>query len=178
MKIIVLLSLFMLVACGSETDTSDLEVFVAETAAKPRGRIPPMPEFTPYSAFVYGASALRSPFKSPVVFEEMANRFATLVDAPDESRSKEALENYTLGELTLVGTLSKAQNDELKALIQTSTGNVHVVQVGQYMGKNHGKIMSVTDTQLDLIEVVPNGSGGWITRPHSMGLKESAEGDK
>lgn len=168
----------MLVACGSETDTSDLEAFVAETAAKPRGRIPPMPEFTPYSAFVYGASALRSPFKSPVVFEEMANRFATLVDAPDESRSKEALENYTLGELMLVGTLSKAENDELKALIQTSTGNVHVVQVGQHMGKNHGKIMSVTDTQLDLIEVVPNGSGGWITRPHSMGLKESAEGDK
>lgn len=178
MKVILWLSLILLTACGAVTDTSDLESFIAETDAKPRGRIPPMPEFTPYSAFVYGASALRSPFRSPVMFEEIASRLATLVDAPDETRPKQALENYTLGELTLVGSLSKVENGDLKALVQTSAGNVHVVQVGQYLGKNHGKIISINDTQLDLIEVVPNGSGGWITRPHSMGLKESAEGGK
>ncbi len=177
MKKIVFISFIFLTACFGGTDINDLEVFVADTTAKPRGKIKPLPEFQPYSAFVYGASALRSPFESPVVFDEMASRYATLVEAPDNSRRKGPLESYSLGELSLVGTLSKGEEGQLNALIQTSAGNVHVVQTGQYLGKNHGRILKILESQLDLMEVVPNGSGGWISRPHSMGLRESA-GDK
>ncbi len=176
MKKLVFISFIFLSACYGGSDVADLEVFVADTTAKPRGRIKPLPEFQPYSSFVYGSSALRSPFESPVVFEEMASQYATQVQAPDSARRKDPLERYALGELTLVGTLSKGESTELNGLIKTSTGNVHVVQVGQYMGKNNGRILNILDAQLDLIEVVPNGSGGWISRPHSMGMKESAGG--
>jgi len=178
MKILVLISFIFLTACYGGSDVDDLEVFVADTTAKPRGRIKPLPEFQPYSTFVYGASALRSSFESPVAFEEMASRYATQVEAPDSLRRKQPLERYSLGELSLVGTLSKGEDDDLKALIQTAGGNVHVVNVGQYMGKNNGRILNILDSQLDLIEVVPNGSGGWISRPHSMGMKDSAGGEK
>ena len=177
MRKIVLLSFIFLAACSDGTNVADLEQYVADVAAKPRGRIQPLPEFKPYSAFIYSASAMRSPFESPAAFEEMSGRFAESVDAPDASRRKGALERYPIGELDLVGTLSKAEGD-LNALIQTSTGNVHMVKLGEYMGKNHGRIMNITDAKIDLIEVVPNGNGGWISRPHSMGLKESAGSEK
>ncbi|EAT12424.1 pilus assembly protein PilP [Bermanella marisrubri] len=174
MKKLVISSLVLLTACSSGTDTDDLQSFVSETLNTQRGRIQPLPEFQPYSAYVYSASALRSPFESPVVFEEMASQMDNAVDAPDESRRKEPLERYTLGELTLVGTLSKSESGALKALIKTFSGSVHTVEEGNYMGKNHGRIINISESKVDLIEVVPNGSGGWISRPHSMGLQASA----
>lgn len=173
MKKLVLLSFIFLSACTGGTDVADLEQFVADTTAKPRGRIKPLPEFKPYSAFIYSASAMRSPFESPVAFEEMAGRFEDNVGAPDLNRGKGPLERYSIGELNLVGTLAKSEGD-LNALILTSSGNVHMAKLGDYMGRNHGRIVNILDAKIDLVEVVPNGNGGWISRPHSMGLKESA----
>ena len=174
MKNLVFISFIFLTACFGGGDISDLEVFVADTTAKPKGRIKPLPEFQPYSSFVYGASGLRSPFESPVAYSEMATNVASMVNAPDAARRKDVLERYPLGELSLVGTLSKGENASLSALVKTISGSVHVVTAGQYMGKNNGRILNISEAQLDLIEVVPNGSGGWISRPHSLGLNESA----
>ena len=174
MRILVFISFIFLTACFGSAETTDLEEFVADTTAKPKGRIKPLPEFQPYSSFVYGASGLRSPFESPIVYSEMVTNVAAMVEAPDQTRRKGILERYPLGELALVGTLSKGEQSMLAALIRTTSGSVHVVQAGQYMGKNNGRILNVSESQLDLIEVVPNGSGGWISRPHSLGLTESA----
>ena len=85
MKKLILLSFLFLTACSGGTNVADLEQYVADVAAKPRGRIQPLPEFKPYSAFIYSASAMRSPFESPAAFEEMSGRFAESVDAPDAS---------------------------------------------------------------------------------------------
>ena len=177
MKKLLLLSIILLAAC-SDSNVTDLEEFIAQTTAKPKGRIAPLPEFKPYSAFIYSASALRSPFESPVAFEEMTNVVDDTVDAPNQSRPKQALERYNLSELSLVGTLSKDIDGELKGLVKTQAGNVHMVEKGHYMGKNHGRIVVINDHKLELIEVVPNGNGGWISRPQSMGIDQSAEGEK
>lgn len=173
MKKLLLLSVIFLTAC-SDSNVADLEEFIADTTAKPKGRIAPLPEFKPYSAFVYSASAMRSPFESPVAFEELSRQVDDTVDAPDQGRPKQALERYNLSELSLVGTLSKDADGNLKALVKTMSGNVHVVELGQYMGKNHGRIINIEDSKLELIEVVPNGSGGWISRPQTLGLNQSA----
>lgn len=177
MKKLLLLSVIFLAAC-SDSNTVDLEEFIAQTSAKPKGRITPLPEFKPYSAFIYSASALRSPFESPVAFEELSNRVDDTVEAPDQGRTKEALERYNLNELSLVGTLSKDIDGKLKALVKTQSGNVHLVEENQHMGKNHGRIVNISDSKIEIIEVVPNGSGGWISRPQTLGLNQSAEGDK
>lgn len=171
MKKIILLSSLFLVGCSTGSDINDLEQFVSDTTNKPRGRIQPLPEFKPYSAFIYSASAMRSPFESPMAFQEMTTQVEDTVDAPDKNRRKGALERFPVGELNLVGTLAKEQG-QLNALIKTSEGNVHMVKAGEFMGKNHGRIVNITETKIDLIEVVPNGNGGWISRPHSMGLKD------
>ncbi len=172
MKKIILLSFFLVVGC-SESNIVDLEEYVRETTEKPRGRIKPLPEFKPYSAFVYSASALRSPFNSPVAFQESSNQVLDSVSAPDMDRARQSLEGFPLNELSLVGTLSMNEK-ELKALIKTASGSVHVLEAGQYIGKNNGRVLSVEESRLDIMETVPNGSGGWISRPQTMGIKESS----
>lgn len=172
MKRYLLISLF-LVGCSSGTDTLDLQKFTDEVIAKPRGRIEPLPEFKPYSAFVYSASGMRSPFESPLEMSDAIQIQSSSVNAPNMDRPKQALEYFSLGELELVGTLAK-EAGRLNGLIQTDQGNVHTITVGGYIGKNYGRVIGIKENQLDIIEVVPNGSGGWISRPHSMSLKGAA----
>lgn len=172
MKKIILLSFLFVVGC-SDSNIVDLEEYVRETTDKPRGRIKPLPEFKPYSAFAYSASSLRSPFDSPVAYQELANQSSDSVDAPDSNRAKQPLESYPLNELSLVGTLSKSDSS-LKALVKTSGGSVHVIEAGSYLGKNFGRVIQVAESKLDIIETVPNGSGGWISRPQTMGIKASS----
>jgi len=173
MRVLILTSLIFLVACSGSSDIVDLEEFVASTAEKPRGRIPALPEFKPYSAFIYSASAMRSPFKSPAVFEELIQQKADSVAAPDLNRPKDPLERFALGEVVLVGTIAKENSSELKALLKTASGSVYVAERGHYVGKNNGKIIHVDEAKVDILETVPDGSGGWIARPQSLGFAGS-----
>jgi type IV pilus assembly protein PilP len=172
MKKLILISFVLILGC-SESNYSELESYVRDTSEKPRGRIKPLPEFLPYSAFSYSASALRSPFKSPIAFEENIGHSLDSVEAPDLNRSKQTLEQYPLNELNLVGTLTN-NIQGLKALIKTLSGSVHLLEQGQYIGKNNGRVINVAETKVDIIEIVPNGSGGWISRPQTMGINESS----
>ena len=51
-------------------------------------------------------------------------------------------------------------------------GGVHRVKVGDYLGRNHGKILVIDDSKIDVMEIVPDGEGGWLERPRSLSLKE------
>ena len=57
------------------------------------------------------------------------------------------------------------------ALITESNGSVHRVRVGNYLGQNHGRIVSISDTNVNVVEIVPDGQGGWIERPRSVKVK-------
>lgn len=172
-KILPLMLLMVWLIGCSDSGIRDLETYVSETTAKPRGRIPPLPEFKAYSAFAYSASALRSPFESPIEFAESTLSQQSLVEPPDTNRRKDPLERFTIGELFFVGTISKGSVGGLQALVKTSSGSVITAVEGNYIGKNHGKIMTISDSKIEVIETVKNGSGGWISRPQTLGLKES-----
>jgi type IV pilus assembly protein PilP len=40
------------------------------------------------------------------------------------------------------------------------------------MGQNYGHVSQVTTGEIDLVEMVPNGSGGWMERDASVALGE------
>lgn len=164
----------LLTACSQGSGYSDLDQFMAETRSKPRGFVDPLPEFKAYEAFTYSASDRRSPFEVPVEVQ------LTMVDEqpqsniePDLDRPKEVLENFQLTELNMVGTLRRAeQSSGLFALIKDDTGGIHRVRKGNYMGQNYGRVVGVNETRVELIEIVPNGRGGWVERPRSLSLDE------
>lgn len=157
----------LLAGCGG--DFSDLDAWMADVRAQPSGTIEPIPVFKPYESFTYSAQSLRAPFDVPA---PPSDRFVTGKEVkPDLARAREYLERFNFESLQMVGTL--AQKGTLWALVDDSDGGVHRVRVGNYLGKNHGKIVEVTETGITVEEIVPSGTGGWIARPRTIKLAET-----
>ena len=87
---------------------------------------------------------------------------------PDVNRRKSLLEANALDNLVMRGTLGTSE--ELWALIQTNGGEVYKVKKGNYIGLFHGKIMQVSEQQIEITEIVPDGSGCWVERQNSLSL--------
>ncbi|HLV77178.1 MAG TPA: pilus assembly protein PilP [Marinobacter sp.] len=162
----------LLTACSQGSGFSDLDKFMADTRAKPRGHVEPLPEFKAYEAFNYSASDQRAPFEPPIDVQlTMINEQPVNDVEPDLDRPKEVLENFDLKSLGMVGTLQGADGG-LYALVRDSDGGIHRVRTGNYMGQNYGRVVGVTETRIELVEIVPNGRGGWVERPRSLSLSE------
>ncbi|RMD69616.1 MAG: hypothetical protein D6819_06505 [Gammaproteobacteria bacterium] len=153
--------------CQSHSDPlADLKAYVQSLPAKYKGRIEPLPKFEPFEPYVYHASGLRDPFVPPK--REAPEEAAASGIHPDFNRPKEPLEQFPLDALRMVGTVQK--EGELWALVKAPDGVVHKVQVGQHMGQNYGRIVRITPTSIELVEIVPDGRGGWKERPAKIEL--------
>lgn len=157
-----------LVSCG-DSGFSDLDAFMAEQRARPGGVIEPIPTFKAYEAFAYAATTLRSPFDRPVDIRELAALSSRAAVRPDNNRPKEYLERFTLDSLLMVGSLERAGEDW--TLIKDPDGGIHRVQVGNFLGRDHGRIVEMGDTFFAVIEIVPDGTeDGWVERPRTIEL--------
>ncbi|WP_250656742.1 pilus assembly protein PilP [Alkalimarinus coralli] len=164
----------VLSGCSGGNGFADLDQFMAETKAKPRGKVEPLPEFKAYQSFTYSAANRRDPFSPPidVVLSSVVEEKPESNVKPDFDRPKELLETFGLGSLKMVGTLQRQDENTLWALVSDSEGGIHRVKLGQFLGKNHGRIVAIEESQLELIEIVPNGRGGWLERPRSISLDD------
>jgi len=163
--------LTLLAGCGGSGDLRDLRDYIENTKRRPGKQIEPLPVFRPLPPFSYAAMTLRSPFEKPV--EEQARIKGGKSVTPDVTRAKEYLEGFNIANMAMVGTVSK--DGTLWALIDTGPGaqrSVEPVTIGNYMGRNHGKIISATPSQLELMEIVSDGDNGWVERPRIIKLEE------
>ncbi|MGB5324755.1 MAG: pilus assembly protein PilP [Pseudomonadales bacterium] len=166
-----LIVLALLAGCSS-SDYSDIDKFMAQTRAKPQGVIDPIPIFKPYKAFRYNAAAKRSPFEVPVKVREIASLTLSSDVRPDPKRVKEQLESFNLEGISMVGTLERGGT--LWALVDDGSGAVHQVLNGNYMGKNHGRIVNIYPDSIAIIEIISNGKDSWIERPRTLKLKDNS----
>ena len=166
-----LVMLALLAACSPSKDYSDLNAFMDEVDSRPKGRIEPLPPIETIPPFKYLASNKRSPFEPPVVLKRVDRKDGPKV-TPDFNRVKQYLEQFSIGQLSMVGTL--AQGPVMYALIQDTEGGVHRVQAGDFMGSDHGRIQNVAETAIELIEIVPDGTGGWVERERTVALATGA----
>jgi type IV pilus assembly protein PilP len=171
-RILLLVEILFLVsiisACSSSSEQKDLRDFMTEANKRPRGQIDPLPAFKPYQPFAYGAMTLRSPFEQPSPIDSNAKGGKSV--EPDMNREREYLESFNIASLKMVGTFAKAGG--LWALVDDGQGGVKSVTVGNYMGKNFGKIISTQQTQIEIMEIVSDGSSGWVERPRIVKLEE------
>ncbi|MGE6531114.1 type 4a pilus biogenesis lipoprotein PilP [Pseudomonas sp. NPDC077382] len=163
------LGTLMLTGCGVSGDFDDLRSYMDEVRAKPKGSIEPLPAFLPYEAFTYSAASLRHPFQPPMKIDLTQRQKGTKDIRPDETRVKQFLEEFNIENFVMVGTLAKGEGNY--ALIKGGDG-VHRVKVGDYLGRNHGRIVEISEAEVDVLEIVPDGEGGWLERPRSLTLKE------
>lgn len=158
----------LMTACSASFD--DVQAQMEAIRQKPRGRVEPPPDFTPMPTFTYAAHQLRSPFSPPLGADQQLLSTGKKVE-PDLTRPQEYLERFNLEALRLRGTLQKP-GGPLFALIEDGNGGVQRIKTGNYMGKNQGRVIDITPTQVSLVEIVPDGRDGWVERPRSLTLSE------
>ncbi|MDD5275972.1 MAG: pilus assembly protein PilP [Methylovulum sp.] len=164
---IVLVSL--LAGCSND-NFSDLHKYIQSVKAKPKGAIEPLPEVKPIQPFIFKPDILRDPFK-PINKAELPENSGIAIGngpKPDFQRRKEELEAFPLDALKMVGTV--VMNAKLWALIKATDNTVHRVQLGNYMGKNHGKIIRISMDRIELMEIVPDKPGTWREQQTSLAL--------
>ncbi len=164
---LVLVSL-LLAGCGGE-EFQDLRDFVKNAGKDMRGKIPPPPEVMPYEPFAYNNEAnLPDPFKLRKPKPSPGSRSG--INQPDPDRPKEALEEFPLEGLRMVGYLHR--NKIGYAVIRAPDGKLHRVKAGNYVGLNFGLIQEVTDTETKIKEMVQDSTGDWTERMSSLQLVE------
>ncbi len=158
-----------LVGCDSSGSFADLQTFMDEVRARPKGAIEPMPKEVIYEPFTYVAAALRSPFQPPVKIDFVSQQKGNADVQPDETRVKQFLEGFNIESFVMVGTLSNEAG--VYALIRGGDG-VHRIRMGDYLGGNHGRVVAITAAGVEIIEIVSDGDGGWLERPRTLALQE------
>ncbi len=168
MRLIYFALVLLLAGCGGE-EFQDLRDFVKNSGADMRGKIEPPPEVKPYESFAYNNDKnLPDPFKPHK--PELRSGTAAGVNQPDLERPKEALEEFPLESLKMVGYL--AQNKVGHAVIRAPDNKLYRIKAGNYVGLNFGLVKEVTGTEATIKEMVQDSSGDWTERISTLQLIE------
>ncbi|MES1942698.1 Tfp pilus assembly protein PilP [Salinisphaera sp. PC39] len=158
----------LLAGCGGG-DMSDLRQYVEEVKSRRSSDIKPIPEIKSYEPYTYRPAGRREPFApAPRSREEEEQRAATGI-SPDRDRPREPLEQFPLDSLDMKGTL--VSGGTVYALIRDPEGVVHRVKRGEHMGQNYGEVVDITPSEVKLIEIVPDGMGGYMKRAAEIALE-------
>lgn len=161
----------LLSGCLGGDNQQDLNDFIAETKRRPKKPLEPLPSFEPYEPFTYSAAALRSPFQQPIAEVENIYFSGNSNVKPDFDRNKEFLEDFGINTMKLVGFIE--MKGVLQALIDYGqNGKVFPVRVGNYLGKDHGRIVEINHDTVRVVQIVSDGLSGWVEKPHVLKLSE------
>ena len=163
---LLLLILMTIVATGcQQREKEDLSQFIAQTSRMEAKEIEPLPNIKPVEPFAYNAQEFAEPFNKENLKprQVVSARSGT---GPDTNRRREPLENYPLDSLLMVGTLFR--EDEQRVIIKTPEGAVQTAVVGNYLGQNYGKIISIEENEIVVNEQVLNSAGTWVGRDASI----------
>jgi len=166
---VLLAGLAVLAGCNNDSGFEDLDAYMNEVRLRPPGKIEPTPTFKPNETFTYNASDLRSPFSRQVRVDQAERQKGSRNVRPDPNRVKQYLEGFNIEQFEMVGTIANASGSY--ALLR-GAGGVHRLKVGDYLGRNDGRIVAIGATQVDVVEIVPDGEGAWLERPRTIPLKE------
>lgn len=149
-----LVLVFAIAGCGEAVEST--------APAKPRASAPKKAEATAESApaapdYFYNPAGKRDPFQG------FASRQGTLnalgVEAPP-------LQRYDVEKFTLTGVISAV--DVPRALLVDPEGIGHVVRVGTYVGRNWGKVTSISEDGVVVTEEYQTLDGELVVNPVTL----------
>ena len=153
---------------------ADLQQWMAEQRANTKPRVTPLSEPKQFSPQPYTAENSLEPVNQLKLTQALKRESAQVATnaaliAPEMSRRKEPLEAYPLDVMSMVGSLDKAGVPT--ALLRVDN-LIYQVRVGNYLGQNYGKITRITETSIQLREIVQDATGDWIERSATLDLQE------
>ncbi|MFK8067376.1 MAG: pilus assembly protein PilP [Gammaproteobacteria bacterium] len=165
----------LLGGCISD-DMASLQAYIDEVKSRKGGYIEPLPEIKPAERYLYQSMEKRDPFSSRYKDEEETE--SVVINSEQQrrlhreirERNKEELEQFELDSLRLVGTLE--QSSGLWGIVKDPDGTIYRVKEGNYLGRNYGKILSVSEEKIELREIIKDLQGAWEERQASIALSD------
>lgn len=174
---LVFLSCFVIAlsGCGGG-EHEDIKQWMADSSRNLKENIPPLPELKPFPVVSYDAESQIDPFSALRI--EPERKVGSGANKPDFDRPREQLESFPLESISFIGIVSKTKSKAKYALVKVD-GVVYQVTKGNYMGQNFGRITEMTDTEINLKEIIQDPTGqtaDWVERQMTLQLLEGAQG--
>lgn len=160
--------LVLLSGCQKTEEKDQLVKEIETQKANAVGYIPDAPKIVKRASYDYRSLNIKSPFSDTVSKIKIKKKKETGVK-PDLTREKGILEMQPLSNFYMTGVISSQKDTELQAIVKSSRGKVHLISVGDYIGRENGKIKEITETEIKLEEIVANGQS-WVLRPASISI--------
>jgi type IV pilus assembly protein PilP len=160
-----LLALALLAGCAQDEFT-DLRAFLAQAGQGAQQKLEPLPAVKVKEAFNYDPVELPDPFHPRSMKPSKSGGGVQ----PDLNRPKGPLEQDPLDGLRMVGTLYKG--GQLYALVRRPDNTLYRVTKGDHIGQNFGAILSISESSIEIMEIVQDGAGDWTESKASLALQE------
>lgn len=171
---------FAALLCGCVAkDMSDLDNYASQVLSRKGGEIEPLPPIKPYERYLYRAAELgmRDPFKSFIEEQRKVEQVDQVFDARQQeyanevmTHNREELEGHELDTLRMVGVLENVDN--LWGIVRDPRGTVHRIRVGNYVGRNYGKVINIQEDRIDVREITQDAQGRYEERGATLALSE------
>ena len=171
LKAVPLFAATVLAGCG-DGGLQEVRDWMKEVRAQTPVSIQKISEPKKFEPFTYSGKEELDPYNAAKLSVALAKLQANSSGGikPDLERRKEPLESYPLDSIKMVGTLEKPGLSY--ALLQVDK-TVFQAKVGNYIGQNFGMITKITDTEVELKEIVRDPSGEWTERKAKLELQEN-----
>lgn len=170
-KVLAVITVSMLAGCG-DGGVQEVRQWMDEVRKQTPVTVKKLPEPKTFTPFTYGGKEEADPF-SPAKLSIALAKLQVKAGGglkPDLERRKEPLENYPLDAIKMVGTLEKPGLSY--ALLQVDK-SVFQIKVGNYIGQNFGMVTRISDTAVELKEIVRDAAGEWVERQAKLELQEN-----
>jgi type IV pilus assembly protein PilP len=171
-KLIVPALLAVLLAGCGDSDVREVRTWMEETRAQTKPSVKPLPESKEFLPYAYSQAQAPDPFSADKLAGPGTMAVQANVAQPDLNRPREALENYPLDTMRMVGMMQKGGLSFALVQIERS---VYRVRAGQHLGQNFGKVTRVTPAAVEIREMVQDAAGDWVERISKLELQESKE---
>lgn len=155
---------------GCSEDMSDLHQYIGEVHSRPAPPIEPFQEPEDPPSHRYPETPERDPFNRLSFVDERRATEAASGPRPDPNRPRETLEQYPLDALRMAGLMERG--GQRYGLVRDPQGVVHRVREGNYIGQNHGRIVSISEQRIEVTELVRTGEQSWTERSASLTVRD------
>lgn len=162
----------LLAACTPTHE--DLQQWMVEQRSQMQPKVTPLSEPKKYVPLAYTEAAAADPFSNERLMQALRREAgvrgsdASLI-GPELNRRKEPLEAFPLDVMSMVGSLNRG--GQPVALVQVDK-LLYQVRVGNYLGPNYGKVTKISESGVQLREIVQDAAGEWIEREATLELQE------
>ncbi len=164
----------LLAGCSLSND-GEIQQWMSSVRQGMKPTVTPVPEPKEFSPQAYDGRAAVDPFDPQKVQMAVARQAQARASAsaikPDLDRRREVLEGFSLDQIRMVGMM---RNTGANVALLETAGQLHKVQAGNYIGQNFGLITRVSETEVQLKEIVQDAAGEWVERTAKLILQEAA----